>query len=232
MELQKPIRGIFFDLGWTLLYPPSGNWRFSAFGRRYFPEEIESKPEFQIAYKAGDDYLNRHHLMSSVEEEYRCFLHYFTLLAQAVPEQGITEADLRKIAEDKVYNKADNYRLFPDTLKTLEALKGKYRLGIISDTWPSIVPLLEHFGLLSYFDCTTYSYALGRYKPDPKMYQDALNKMELPPEETVFVDDGSENLQGAREQGIQPVLIRAKPNPEHDSAMASIQSISELLTLL
>ena len=25
MKLQKPVRGVFFDLGWTLLYPVSGD---------------------------------------------------------------------------------------------------------------------------------------------------------------------------------------------------------------
>ena len=39
MELRPPVRGIFFDLGWTLLYPPSGDWMFSGFARKYFPRD-------------------------------------------------------------------------------------------------------------------------------------------------------------------------------------------------
>ena len=70
------------------------------------------------------------------------------------------------------------------------------------------------------------------YKPDPRMYRDALEKMGLPPEETVFVDDGVENLQGARELGIQPVLIRAKPEAEFCDNIPSIRRISGLLELL
>ena len=101
-----------------------------------------------------------------------------------------------------------------------------------ADAWPSIVPVLENFGILSYFSCVTYSYTLGTYKPDPRMYRDALEKMGLPPEETVFVDDGVENLQGARELGIQPVLIRAKPEAEFCDNIPSIRRISGLLELL
>ena len=27
--LRQPVKGIFFDLGWTLVYPPSGDWEFT-----------------------------------------------------------------------------------------------------------------------------------------------------------------------------------------------------------
>lgn len=235
MKLRPPVRGIFFDLGWTLLYPPSGDWMFSDFARRYFSEEaLNALPgeRVQAAREAGTDLLNRSHLMSSMEEEYTQFLRYYTLLAEALPELGLTERDLKLITEDKVYNQADNYRLFPDSIETLESLSGKYRLGIISDTWPSIVPVLEGFGILPYFDSITYSYTLGVYKPDPRMYRDALQKMGLPPEETVFIDDGTDNLRGAQEAGIQPVLIRAKPDAETCDNMAQISRISGLLDIL
>lgn len=237
MELQKPISGIFFDLGWTLLYPPSGSWMFSRFARTYFSEEAMGalpKERVNTALREGQAYLDAKHLLSlsTTEEEYAQFLHYFTLLAEALPELGLSEADVKKVTEDKVYNIADNYGLLPGALETLEALKGNYRLGVISDTWPSIVPVLEHFGLLPCFDCVTYSYALGAVKPDAKMYRDALGKMGLPPRETVFIDDSAENLRGARAQGIQPVLIRAKPDADSDDTMAGIETVSGLLALL
>lgn len=233
MALKKPIRGIFFDLGWTLFYPPSGSWNLSEFARRYFPREIEARPEFQAAQRAGTEYLDSHHLMSSVEEEYDCFLHYFTLLAQAVPDRGITGEDVKKITEERTSLDHDHSRLFPDTLKTLEALKGKYRLGIISDTWPSIVPVLERFGILPYFDAITYSFQLGCFKPNPRMFQDALSKIGLPAQECVFIDDVARNLEGAAKVGIQPVQIRVKPDADPcPQGMASIGKISGILELL
>ena len=235
MELRPPVRGIFFDLGWTLLYPPSGDWMFSGFARKYFPrDKLSALPRERVdaAREEGMELLNRNHLMSSTDEEYRQFYEYYALLAKALPELGLTQTDLEKVTEDKVHTIRDNYRLFPDTIDTLEALSGKYRLGVISDTWPSIVPVLENFGILSYFSCVTYSSTLRTYHPDPRMYRDALEKMGLPPEETVFVDDGVENLQGARELGIQPVLIRAKPEAEFCDNIPSIRRISGLLELL
>ncbi len=136
------------------------------------------------------------------------------------------------MTDDKVYNKADNYRLFNDSLETLKAVYGRYKLGIISDTWPSIVPLLEYLDISKYFDCITFSFELGTFKPDRRMYEDALSKMGLPPESTVFIDDSARNLAGAKAAGINPVLIRAMPGIEPVEGIPGIDRISGLLKLL
>ena len=233
--LSKPVTGVFLDLGWTLLTPTSGDWMFSPFARRYFSREaLEALPRerVQAAMAQGDAYLSAHHRMETMEEEYVQFLHYYTMLSQALPELGLDNAALEAVARDKVYN-LENYGLFPDTLEALEALRGPYAIGVISDTWPSIVPVLEHFGLLPYFDTLTFSYQLGVYKPHPALYRDALEKMGLPAEETVFVDDGVGNLRGAQAAGIQPVLITAKPGVAScPPGMAQVSRISQLPGLL
>ncbi len=235
MKLKAPVKGIFFDLGWTLLAPVSGSWMFSAFARQYFPEDIMAslpRERVRAAMERGQEYLNTHHLMSTIQEEYQAFKTYFTILAKDLPELGLSEGDIKAVAEEKAYKQVDNFYLFDGALETLDALKGKYKLGIISDTWPSIEPALERFGLTPYFDCATFSYTLGVYKPAPRMYKDALSKMGLPPAQTIFIDDFTGNLEGAREAGIQPVLIQAKPGAEDREDMAKIKRIGELLSIL
>lgn len=64
------------------------------------------------------------------------------------------------------------------------------------------------------------------------MYEHALKQMNLPPEQTIFIDDGVENLAGAPKCGIQPVLITAKPNSENSDRYPSIKKLSELLEIL
>lgn len=232
MDKLHNIKGIFLDLGGTLIYPPSGSWTFSELAYRYFPQETLAQTRAQEAMRKAQSELEADHCLHTLEEEYAQFYQYYASLAEALPELGLTAADLDTVTKDKIYNKKDNYRLFDDTVATLEALKGKYKLGIISDTWPSIVPLLEFIGILKYFDCITYSYEVGALKPDPRMYQDALAKMGLPAEETIFVDDRACNLEAARDQGIQPVLIRATPGIEPRDDMPCIDKISGLLDLL
>ena len=232
MEKLKNIKGIFFDLGGTLLYPPSGNWRFSELAYRYFPKDRLEEPIIKTVMSQASRTLDEHHRLHSVDEEYGQFYEYYRTIAAAMPELGLTDGDLRKVTEDKVYNKADNFRLFDGSVETLQAVRGKYKLGIISDTWPSIVPLLEYLDILKYFDCITFSFELGTFKPDRRMYEDALSKMGLPPESTVFIDDSARNLEGAKGLGINPVLIRATPGIEPVEGILDIEKISGLLELL
>lgn len=232
MEKLKNIKGIFFDLGGTLIYPPSGSWMFSELAYRYFPKDRLSEPQIKSVMSEASRKLDENHLLQSIDEEYAQFYEYYRTVSAAMPELGLTDEDLRKVTEDKVYNKADNYRLFDASIETLQAVHGKYKLGIISDTWPSIVPLLEYLDILKYFDCITFSFELGTFKPDKRMYEGALSKMGLPPESTVFIDDSARNLEGAKVAGINPVLIRAMPGIEPVEGILDIEKISGLLDLL
>ena len=108
MEKLKNIKGIFFDLGGTLLYPPSGNWRFSELAYRYFPKDRLEEPIIKTVMSQASRTLDEHHLLHSVDEEYGQFYEYYRTIAEAMPELGLTDGDLRKVTEDKVYNKADN----------------------------------------------------------------------------------------------------------------------------
>ncbi len=232
MEKLHDIRGIFFDLGGTLIYPPSGSWMFSELAYRYFPKEKLAEPSVRAAMDRASKRLDERHLLHTTDEEYAQFYEYYRAVSEALPELGLTDGDLRTVTEDKVYNKADNYRLFDSSVETLKAVRGRYRLGIISDTWPSIVPLLEYLDILKYFDCVTFSFELGTFKPDQRMYQDALSKMGLPAENTVFIDDSARNLEGAEKAGINPVLIREMPGIEPVEGIANIDRISGILELL
>lgn len=234
--LRQPVKGIFFDLGWTLVYPPSGDWEFTQPAQKLFNWEVyQSLPKERTAAvrKEANDYLEAHHHISTLEEEYDRMLQYFTIVAQKLPELGATRQDIEATALEKVYQSQHTYNLMEDAIPTLEALKGRYKLGIISDTWPSIVPVLERFGILPYFDAITYSFQLGCFKPNPRMFQDALSKIGLPAQECVFIDDVARNLEGAAKVGIQPVQIRVKPDADPcPQGMASIGKISGILELL
>ena len=234
--LRQPVKGIFFDLGWTLVYTPSGDWEFTQPAQKLFNWEVyQSLPKERTAAvrKEANDYLEAHHHISTLEEEYDRMLQYFTIVAQKLPELGATRQDIEATALEKVYQSQHTYNLMEDAIPTLEALKGRCKLGIISDTWPSIVPGLERFGILPYFDAITYSFQLGCFKPNPRMFQDALSKMGLPAQECVFIDDVARNLEGAAKVGIQPVQIRVKPDADPcPQGMASIGKISGILELL
>ena len=142
---------------------------------------------------------------------------------------NLTDDEIYQIAWDRTYN-MESYKPYPDAVKVLETLSKTHKLGIISDTWPSIGHQLETLDVLQYFSFATYSFSLGVFKPDPKMYLDALRKCGCDAEDTVFIDDSPVNLAGAEAFGITPVLIAANPASDVETRYVKIHSLSELIS--
>lgn len=246
MELKFPVNAIFLDLGWTLMYPKSGDWMLSepakeileAHGFFELPEE-----KVKHAFAAAHKFLIADHHVETVEKEYQQFRRFYEIVSDLLPELMLRSIELDKMTQAKVYSD-ELYGLFDDTVETLEYLSKKYKLGVISDTWPAVERWLKKNNIYHYFSSFTFSCFLGCFKPDRRMYEHALNSLGVSPEESVFVDDFSMNLEGAARVGIQPVWIKAKPNLFEENALAgangedisdefvSIDRISDLTKLL
>jgi putative hydrolase of the HAD superfamily len=66
---------------------------------------------------------------------------------------------------------------------------------------------LARMSILREFDVLVDGRTEGVYKPDPAMYRIILERMGIPAEGTVFVDDQPVNLQGAEVVGLTPVYL-------------------------
>lgn len=232
--LVAPIKGIFFDLGWTLLSPTTGNWMIPLKFYEILPkakfDEIPEKTRRKAFFNAMQMLLENH-LTHTEQEEYDLYVKYYKMIDSEL-ELGFTTDEILEIARDHVCND-DNYVIFEDSVSTLRTLKERgYKLGIISDTWPSIERVLKNAGLYDFFDAITFSCHLGVCKPDDKLYTDAITRMGLASGETVFVDDLIMNLDGAMQHGIQPVLIAIKPDAEITAKYPVIHKTSEILDIL
>ena len=229
IELLKDKKVIFFDVGYTLDYPLSGDWMFT----KKFYELVDDKlnkyssDEIQRAKDKSLEYLEKNHLIRTVEEEYCQFIHYYSEISKNLA-LGLTEDEIKEIAFERTYN-MNNYIAYPDVEKVLKVLSKSHKLGIISDTWPSIEQQLCSLGVADYFSTYTYSCFVGTFKPDEKMYRDALDKCGFPAKDTVFIDDSPKNLEGASKLGITPILIAANPASDVDSPYLKIHSLLELL---
>ena len=229
IELLKDKKVIFFDVGYTLDYPSSGDWMFT----KKFYELVNDKmnkyssDEIQKAKNKSLEYLEKNHLIRTVEEEYCQFIHYYSEISKNLA-LDLTEDEIKEIAFDRTYN-MNNYIAYPDVEKVLKVLSKSHKLGIISDTWPSIEQQLCSLGVADYFSTYTYSCFVGTFKPDEKMYRDALDKCGFPAKDTVFIDDSPKNLEGASKLGITPILIAANPASDVDSPYLMIHSLLELL---
>jgi putative hydrolase of the HAD superfamily len=61
-------------------------------------------------------------------------------------------------------------------------------------------------GFLDPFDHVTFSYELGRIKPEAEIYRDATGGLGIEPAQALFLDDRPENVEGAHAAGLQAVL--------------------------
>ena len=220
---------IFLDVGYTLDYPASGEWMLTNKFYEIVGDRINGKDHDEIwkARNEGIRFLEENHLLKTMEEEEEQYTEFYSIVSKELG-LGLSLNELKEIANDRTYN-MENYLTYPGTVEAVKELSESFKLGIISDTWPSITPQLEHIGVMKYITFETYSCFLGVFKPDEKMYMDALSKCGVPASETVFIDDRIANLEGAARLGITPILITANPVNDVETSYTKIKYLSDLL---
>ena len=67
-------------------------------------------------------------------------------------------------------------------------------------------------GFLEHFDHVTFSYELGKVKPQPEIYLDAIAGLGVEPAQALFLDDRPDNVDGARAVGLRAVLYSTWEN--------------------
>jgi FMN phosphatase YigB (HAD superfamily) len=98
----------------------------------------------------------------------------------------------------------------PEHGALLRALAGRHRLGLISnfDHGPTGHAILARHGIADLFEVTLISADVGRRKPHPAIFHEALGRMRVAPEEVLFVGDNvADDVAGARATGIDVAWI-------------------------
>src|SRR6266849_1572832 len=105
----------------------------------------------------------------------------------------------------------------------LEALRKRYRLGVVSNFYGNLEAVCHSAGLASLFAVLVDSHCVGAEKPDPAIFRVALETLRATPETTVFVGDSlRRDREGARRTGMRFIWIV----PEGDQA-AEAQASAE-----
>lgn len=104
---------------------------------------------------------------------------------------------------------------FPQTCEALARLKPLYSLGVVSDAQSAYgLPELRSTGLAEFFNPIVISGDYGFRKPDPRLFQAALTKLKVRPEETIFIgNDRYRDVFGARQLGMKTILFCPNGNP-------------------
>ncbi|HXI04628.1 MAG TPA: HAD family hydrolase, partial [Candidatus Saccharimonadales bacterium] len=125
-------------------------------------------------------------------------------------------------------------RLYEDALPALLELRGRFRLGVLSNTQSFDLDFIGSRGLLPILDVLCLSCHEGRLKPDPALFASAARQMGLPPAAILMVGDSLEDdVGGAIAAGMRAVhLARGGPACGPAGATASIGSLTGLSFLL
>jgi putative hydrolase of the HAD superfamily len=107
----------------------------------------------------------------------------------------------------------------PDAVEVLSALKSEgYKSGLISDCSHEIPAIWENLPLAPLVDITAFSCVLGMTKPDPRIYLLTTEQLGAKPEDCLYVGDGSsQELAGAAQLGMTPVLIGVPGDGDYDN---------------
>ena len=96
-----------------------------------------------------------------------------------------------------------------DTPTVLAALRARgLTLAVVSNADGRVPAALAHSGIAEHFAAIIDSHLVGVEKPDPRIFQLALDACGAAPDEALFIGDIYEiDVRGARNAGIDPVLI-------------------------
>jgi epoxide hydrolase-like predicted phosphatase len=104
----------------------------------------------------------------------------------------------------------------------IRALHKRWKTGLLSNAFTSLRRVVtEHWQFADAFDEMIISAEVGLLKPDARIYQLALQRLGVDAKESIFIDDYTENVEGA-----QAVMMRAI----HFTSPAQV--VAELETLL
>jgi putative hydrolase of the HAD superfamily len=136
--------------------------------------------------------------------------------------------------------KADT-RLRPDAESVLRAIKQRgLRTALISDCTHELPAFLPSLPIAPLLDVNVFSVEVGRCKPDPMIYLEACWRLQVAPEECLYIGDGgSRELTGAAAVGMTAVRLAAADLADHlvfdadeDFAGRSVPSLTAVLDLL
>lgn len=225
-ERMNKIQGLLFDLDNTLMDRDHTFRSFSTQFVRDFlshltPEEAEQTVEDMILRDA---------------DGYRDKDGYFAELSEVLPwTNPVSAAHIRTYYDEQYIHHG---ALMMHALEVLEYCQGQgYRLGLVTNGKKHIqdgkIDLLQ---LRGYFDTIVISGDAGISKPDPAIYQLALERLGTDAEHTLFIGDHPVNdIWGSGRAGIQSIWLRR--NHPWDEALEGgpwkiIDELNELKQLL
>lgn len=196
------IKAVFFDLGGVII-----RTEFQA-------------PRQQLADRLGIDYDDLNKLVFDSDTSTRASIgelsaeeHWISIIQR-----------LKRPAEERQSIRDEFFAgdiLDRTLVEYIRSLRPRYKTGLISNAWGDLRDFIVREKFDDAFDKLIISAEVGAMKPEPKIFQIALEQLGVKPKEAVFVDDFHVNIVGCEKVGIKGIHFR---DPE-----TALQQLKELL---
>jgi putative hydrolase of the HAD superfamily len=228
------IQGIIFDFGSVIASPKSGIWTIPANINSYFARwnlRIPTEEELRIAQAQASILLESNHTQKTMDDEYELFKGYYEELLKSLGIRNDILAIASEFAHDGVYSD-EHIFFYPDVYRVIFTLfNSGYKLGILSDNWPSLLSRLERMNIRKCMKTIVISSIEECCKPNEKIFQIVIQRMELPSRDLLFVDDDLENIEAADKLGFNVVLMD-RHNKQMNCSYSIVRSFDEIIEMV
>jgi len=212
------IQGVIFDLFNTLVYETGEKTRFVQFS-----EQIGMNWRDYSYAK-----LFEKHFMTSIHPDFR------TPIAGLLSELGIKASSELIEKLDSILNNftPDSFRMFDDARSVLAALRGKLKLGMLTNCTAQVYSAIrKRFKFEDYFEGIVTSFQLGALKPERVAFQAALRSIGLNRDTALFVGDSfKDDVRAAENFGMIAVLVDRNLNHiQYENRVEQLQDIKRFL---
>jgi YjjG family noncanonical pyrimidine nucleotidase len=220
------ITDIFFDLDHTLWdFDVNSSLAFEAILKKDHPTiEIADFIEKYAPINQACWKLYQYDKITHAELRYNRLKHTFDAL-----EYFVSDAQIESIAHDYIQLLPENNRLFDGTIEVLEYLEKKYTLHIITNGFAEVqYKKINNSNIAGFFKTVTNSEMAGVKKPNPVIFEYALNLAQTNKENSIMIGDCLEaDVQGALDAGLDAIFF----NDKRIKVEENIKQVKNLLEL-
>jgi putative hydrolase of the HAD superfamily len=228
---RSVIEIVFLDAGETILHPfPSFPELFAKVANEHgYPVSVEDARAVQnrlaphLLDLGEDSGVADPSLSPDASREFWSFLYRRLLRELEIEDESLVE---RLYA---TFSDSSSYRLFDDALPAMRALRSAgYKLGLISNFEQWLEEMLVELEVGELFDVRVISGVEGVEKPDPKIFEVALERADLDASVAVHVGDSPAlDVEPAQSVGMHTILLdRLDRYP--DAEVARVRSLEEV----
>ena len=184
------IRAVFFDIGGVLIHETNHDKRHEWEARLGLAQDQLRQIVFatQAAARAASGAVSEQEVWKEVGSQF-----------------GLREDQLPELQRDFWAGE----QLDTELVQFVASLRLRYKIGIISNAWSDARFFHnEKFKMNTWTDGAIYSAEVKLAKPDPRIFQLALARLDVRAEDAVFIDDVLENVQAAQALGMRGVQFK------------------------